>query len=212
MTKPKTTTNRQPFNDDLDHLAKFAEWAAVRCRRIEMERDQKRRASRTAAKTPDVDGDDQLAELRAVEARLGEEVEARRASNLAEGPKLAIDKLVAAHDLDEFEANTLMLAVLHSISHHVSDCFGAIEPFGFGGLTVQGAFLFCGLDLADQVRRRRSFLPTAPLRRENLINLDTSDRADDASDLPSSSISLSNSTFVVVVGLPELAWDGRSTR
>lgn len=214
MTAPKPLL---PFTDDLDYMQAELAWVEARATRIAAERAAERDGVEDFSvrrRRPRVDDEPESRRSMLRRAsRAGRQEEELRAAldarlavhREADAPPLALDQLCATCGLDPFARTVLLLAAAPFFSGRYEKLYSAMigaEPYE--SLTVEAAFAFAELSLAERIDRRASFTSRAPLIRQDLVSVAMHHRFSSAKDLLDSDINLANRTFAYLVGRKEL--------
>lgn len=205
----------QPFDTDLDYLQGELRWIEARCRRLgaevalkrmELDDEPRRRRHHTDDLSPRMLLR-RAREARALEDELRASLDQRRAAHAAsDRPPLALDRLCGQLRLSPLERTTLLLAAAPCFSQRFEELIGSVTlGESFGSVTVEAIFCFCGLSMAERIRRRSVFGATGPLVAGDLITPAMRSRFISAKDLLSSDIEITNRAFAFITGRTELA-------
>ena len=198
------------YAGELEYVQDEIEWVEARCRRIATTlkiargKDEFNRQARwefDEEETPD-----KLAaredRLRAREAALRAHIDARRALHAEAGAPLALDRLVALYELDDFERGTLLLACAPVFSRRFDEIYGGLNMDGYGAsvLNVEVTFNFHELPFSERVRRRRTFSRGSALLANDLVSMDIGMRFSAPEDLLLAVLHITARTFGFLVG------------
>lgn len=211
---PPTDTD-QPFDSDLDYLQEELRWIEARCRRlgaevalqrIELDDQPRRRRHSTEDLSPRTLLR-RAREARALEDELRQALDARMAAHAAsDRPALALDRLCAELRLSPLERTTLLLASAPCFSQRFEELISSVTlGDSYGSVTVESIFSFCGLSLAERIRRRSVFGGSSPLVSGDLITPTVRNRFTSAKDLLSADIEITTRAFAYLTGRTELA-------
>ncbi len=206
-------TTPEPFADDLHYVQHELRWVRARAGRIgaenaleRLERDEPT-SRRFAADEPSPRALLHRARrAREEEDELRAEIDARLAAHREQAEPLALDVICERCGLDELERTVLLLAAGPCVSQEFEALYerlGAEE--GFSCLTVEAAFAFAELSLAERIEQRGIFGTRAPLQQQDLATVGMRQRWTSAKDLLTAEIELSGRTFAFLVGRTELA-------
>jgi len=201
-----------PWPSDLAYLQAELHWIEARCARLLLEKQANRSAEvrepgtrsifrREDDDTPSpADARAQLPPARAEEDALRDWIDARlQAHHIACGP-LAIDQLVAAHGLSEFERLTLLLAAAPCVSRRFENLYAGFESEQQPSLTVDAIFSFAELDFEARVRHRAMFGTRGRLVCKDLIEMPFRGRTASPKDLLGSEIVIRGRTLSYLLG------------
>ena len=208
----KTDANK-PFASDAEFLDAAFDLLTVRVQRLSAERELHEAATRmrgdpnTVGRPRRVTEDDAtrcIATLKELEEDVQRSLDARRAANRADpdAPTLGIDRLAEKHGLSDDERMVLLSASSFAISERMAEDIHEDLAVGmYGSQSVEGLMRLLGAQtVADRLRARRIFAPTAPLVRRGLIILDYHGREAQPEDLIGARVQITRGAFDILVG------------
>jgi len=206
-----------PFADDLDYVQAELAWVETRATRIAAERKLERMeeagSSGRGRRSPrgwDDDESPRTVHARARragerEGRLRAELDARLAAHRAsDRVPLALDQLCDRCGLDAFERCVLLLAVGPCFSRSFDDAYGQMAEEVGEYLSVEAAFVFAELGLAERLDRRRAFSSRGALVGQDLVAVGMRHRYSSAKELLGAELEVASRTFAYLVGRREL--------
>jgi len=206
-----------PFDNDLDYIQAELAWVDARATRIAAERKLERMEEvgprGRGRRSPHGWDDDESP--RTVHARAGrskerertlrERLDARLAVHRAsDEPSLALDELCDRCGLGAFERTVLLLAVGPCFSRSFDDAYGQMAEEVGEYLSVEAAFVFAELELAERLDRRRAFSSRGGLVGQDLVTVGMRHRYSSAKELLGAEVEVASRTFAYLVGRREL--------
>lgn len=203
MTEGNTTLTL--FESDLEYLQHEHHWLEQRSLRIEAERALSGR-SRHGRRHRFYDNDDEVPEAtlrRRVlaagreEEALRQALDARLAEHLRQDQPLAMQRMVQTFGLSAFERLVLIMSAGPALDLSFESI---LERAGQDGLVVDTAFTFAGFELSERVAHRRDFGVSAPLRVNDLVQLEIGGRYTSPEDLLTAYIKITGHALDLLLG------------
>ena len=210
--KKRTSRAARPFENDLEYLQEELGWIEARARRVGAE--IKMRTLESGDELPKrgqwnrrSEDESPWALQKSRDLHLGRErrqrkkIDQRLGAHRRGGTKLALDSLCDSCGLDDFERTILLLAAAPCISRKYEGIFEVLDKDGMqSALTVEVAFTFMEIPLAERVERRRTFSPRGPLISRDVVTVDIFNRYNNPKDLLGAEIDLTSRTFNYLLG------------
>jgi SpoVK/Ycf46/Vps4 family AAA+-type ATPase len=206
-----------PFTDDVDYVQAELAWVEARATRIAAERKLERmeEVGRPGRGRRSPQGWDDDESPRMVHARAHRSVERERAQReqldarltahrASNREPLALDELCDRCGLDDFDRTILLLAVGPCFSRSFDEAYGHLAEEVGEYLSVEAAFMFAELDLAERLDRRRAFSPRGAMVAQDLVAVGMRHRYSSAKELLGAEIEVAGRTFAYLVGRREL--------
>ena len=216
--KPLVSAILTPWPTDLEYLNDELDWVAARATRLALQRrvnelqaseellPSKSRYRSVRHMLEEEEGADprvlqrRLATANTREEALRSALDARLLVHRAQGPELALDRLVRLHGLDEVERSVLLLAAGPCVSGRFEKLYGALESDQSDSLTVDVVFAFNALSYTERVQRRRTFAPRGTLASKDLVDVSRGGRCASPKDLLSTEITMRGRTLSYILG------------
>ena len=211
-TRTVPPASARPYGSDLEYLQDELDWIEARARRIADEMLLRKLESGEDA--DDYAGGRLLDEppsprvVRARATRHAKQEKARRTNidlrldeTRNQGVSLALDRLCASHNLDDFERTILLLSAAPCFSRRYEELLEDLDAEkSSSGISVEVVFAFCEKSMEERIRLRHHFSPKAMLFARDLARLDMGHRYDNPKDLLIAESTLSDRTFNYLVG------------
>jgi SpoVK/Ycf46/Vps4 family AAA+-type ATPase len=199
------------YQTDLDYLQAEHHWFDLLSRRLATERYLRNRSEGEKRRTRGFysSDDEELpvtvlrrrrTTLRKEEQKVRAEVDARLAEHLRVDQPLAIQRLCAMYQLDDFERTVLLLATGPALDRRFEALIERADDQSGGALSVDTTFVFAELDLTARVERRRAFTAQASLRAHDLVNVHIGGRYSSPEDLLTASLSITGRALDLLLG------------
>ena len=166
----------QPFANDFEFLDSAFTALGARARRLAHARDCRQAQQGGPDDQPCQTALDRLAALTAHEEALKADLDAQLAAHRSDptARQLALDGLVATHDLSEDERTILLTSFCFALSEDLSNFAFSDVGTGYGGNgSVEFYCRLLGADnTADRVRARSLFLPDSRVIKTGLVRIE----------------------------------------
>ena len=171
----------EPWPSDLAYIEDELVWVALRCERVGLERRRDAAPEERAQRRSGFHFDEEKIEPHVLAARIADTrsredatrtaIDARLVVHRKVGRELGIDRLAIAHGLEAFERTVLLLAAGPCVSRRYERLYAQLEGERQQSLTVDVAFAFAELPIAERVARRGALGPRGRLIANDLVEM-----------------------------------------